>query len=216
MSHKTLFVDESTTLEDIWGAAVYAYRINGDTYISASQQSNDYSKTKRTNATIAKEVLFNKSRIKPCDKKVGMEMREHFQGLLFKQLSGKISEFEHAMLKIAEKNSVDEWKTSKYEFSLLCSMVRSFEKDKVKQRYYDTSVHFGEVGDRMYLEATVIDSVFSHNWHTNYVTAVTSDKNLVLFTHSQKMDANQKIKIRGTVKSHRDGNITQLNRVKII
>jgi hypothetical protein len=73
----------------------------------------------------------------------------------------------------------------------------------------------GRVGDKVSLSIEVIKTIFSHQWHTHYMSGITSDDQVVFFAYKQQLEVGKMIDLHGTVKAYRD-NITQLNRVKVI
>lgn len=213
MLNNDLFENTAITVDDIWGSAVYAYRKNKNNYFSRSSFSRSYNKDATPNVEIGKEALRNTSLLTSNDVSKGKAIREYFQGLIFKQLASTINDFERGMLKIAEKSTLDEWKETKYSYGMLCSMIKTYERNVSQELVSENSTHFGSVGDRLTLKIKINSSVYSANWGTFYITALTSDNNLVLFPFKEELADGTGCTVKGTVKSHRDNNITQLNRV---
>ena len=72
------------------------------------------------------------------------------------------------------------------------------------------------VGTKVECQIEVIKSVYSQNYNTNYIRAVTvKDRKVVMFNYREGMDPGTVLTIKGTVKAHRE-DCTQLNRVKVL
>jgi hypothetical protein len=72
------------------------------------------------------------------------------------------------------------------------------------------------VGTKVLTTVEVIKSVYSQNYNTNYIRAVTiEDRKVVMFNYREGMDPGTVLTIKGTVKAHRE-DCTQLNRVKVL
>jgi hypothetical protein len=64
-------------------------------------------------------------------------------------------------------------------------------------------------------DVEVVSANYSHTYNIFWVTAITADNQAVFFSYKSKLTTGSWIRIRGTVKAHRDGK-TQLNRVKAV
>jgi hypothetical protein len=72
------------------------------------------------------------------------------------------------------------------------------------------------VGAKVEFQVEVIKSVYSQNYNTNYIRAVTVDtRKVVMFNYREGWDVGSILTIRGTVKAHRE-DCTQLNRVRVL
>jgi hypothetical protein len=96
-----------------------------------------------------------------------------------------------------------------------------WQRDRVREAARDqreqlaaTSQLVGNVGDRISGEFQVIQCNWSQKWNSWSVTAQ-QDTNLFFFFLNQELKTGTTVRLTGTVKKHRDGNTTQLNRVRL-
>ena len=213
------------SVDNVWGAAVAAQRINGS-YVKEpvmvydeSTQSNTV--IKRKNRDIMVDILANPAQLTVEDIAQGQECRKYLQNdITFRALKNKLTEFDSAVSKVlAVEDDFDSVK-HKYELAVVAclpqSHARSLERQAVQDRVRQTSGdHVGNPGDKVQLDVEIIKSNYSQQWNTWYATAVTPDNHAVFFAYRQQLGVGAKCTIYGTVKAHRDGS-TQLNRVSII
>ena len=213
------------SVDNVWGAAVAAQRINGS-YVKETQHRLDDTigtiiVDKRRNRDIMVDILANTALLTVEDIAQGQECRKFLQNdITFRALKNKLTEFDGAVSKVlAVEDDFDSVK-HKYELAVVAclpqSHARSLERQAVQDRVRQTSGdHVGNPGDKVQLDVEIIKSNYSLQWNTWYATAVTPDNHAVFFAYRQQLGVGAKCTIYGTVKSHRDGS-TQLNRVSII
>ena len=155
----------------------------------------------------------------------GYEIHQHFKGaMLFKMLSGSINNFEKVAVEVAEVkdfNDPDVRNRLNYLFAVALSLPQSYVNSQQREKIDDEideidSKHFSTPKSRHTLEVRVLRSVYSKNWETYFTTAVHDEKHVMFFATPRGFSYGDIIKIKGTVKMHRDGGQTQLNRVKLI
>jgi hypothetical protein len=213
------------SVDNVWGAAVAAQRINGS-YVKETQHRLDDTigtiiVDKRRNRDIMVDILANPAQLTVEDIAQGQECRKFLQNdITFRALKNKLTEFDGAVSKVlAVEDDFDSVK-HKYELAVVAclpqSHARSLERQAVQDRVRQTSGdHVGNLGDKVQLDVEIIKSNYSLQWNTWYATAVTPDNHAVFFAYRQQLGVGAKCTIYGTVKAHRDGS-TQLNRVSII
>ena len=213
------------SVDNVWGAAVAAQRINGS-YVKETQHRLDDTigtiiVDKRRNRDIMVDILANPAQLTVEDIAQGQECRKFLQNdITFRALKNKLTEFDGAVSKVlAVEDDFDSVK-HKYELAVVAclpqSHARSLERQAVQDRVRQTSGdHVGNPGDKVQLDVEIIKSNYSLQWNTWYATAVTPDNHAVFFAYRQQLGVGAKCTIYGTVKAHRDGS-TQLNRVSII
>ena len=213
------------SVDNVWGAAVAAQRINGS-YVKETQHRLDDTigtiiVDKRRNRDIMVDILANTALLTVEDIAQGQECRKFLQNdITFRALKNKLTEFDGAVSKVlAVEDDFDSVK-HKYELAVVAclpqSHARSLERQAVQDRVRQTSGdHVGNPGDKVQLDVEIIKSNYSLQWNTWYATAVTPDNHAVFFAYRQQLGVGAKCTIYGTVKAHRDGS-TQLNRVSII
>ena len=214
------------SVDNVWGAAVAAQRINGS-YVKETmykvdpEMSSNTVIDKRRNRDIMADILANPAQLTVEDIAQGQECRKFLQNdITFRALKNKLTEFDGSVSKVLAVE--EEFDTVKHKLELAVtaclpqSHARALERQAVQDRVRQTSgEHVGQPGDKVQLAVEIIKSNYSQQWNTWYATAVTPDNRAVFFAYRQQLARGAKCTIHGTVKAHRDGT-TQLNRVSII
>jgi len=213
------------SVDNVWGAAVAAQRINGS-YVKETQHRLDDTigtiiVDKRRNRDIMVDILANPAQLTVEDIAQGQECRKFLQNdITFRALKNKLTEFDGSVSKVLAVE--DDFDTVKHKLELAVvaclpqSHARSLERQAVQERVRQTSgTLIGTPGDKVTLAVEIVKSNYSQQWNTWYATAVTADNSAVFFAYRQELARGAKYTIVGTVKAHRDGS-TQLNRVSII
>jgi len=214
------------SVDNVWGAAVAAQRINGS-YVKETQYKVDPEMSsntvidKRRNRDIMLDILANPAQLTVEDIAQGQECRKFLQNdITFRALKNKLTEFDGAVSKVLAVEDDFDTVKHKYELAVVAclpqSHARSLERQAVQDRVRQTSgVHVGNPGDKVQLDVEIVKSNYSQQWNTWYATGVTADNSAVFFAYRQELVRGATHTIQGTVKAHRDGS-TQLNRVSII
>jgi hypothetical protein len=204
---------------DVFAAASAAYRINGS-YLKQDEvtfyENGNHTVDKIANKTLVHQFLNGNFDIADEDREMGEKVRQHCNGLSFKIITGKtLSEFEQAMLSIADKETTD----SNYDIAVVASLPASYERAQVRIQQ-DTMLRENggtlnnAVGDKVELNIEVVRCNYSNNWDTHFVTA-TVDNAVVFFATRNKFELGSKLRIKGKVKAHKEDR-TQLSHVKFI
>lgn len=209
------------TADQVWTFAATADRINDGQYIKEDQRSSD-------GQCVIREA--NKAMIKrwlregycgedtAADRELGAAARAWHRGqLLMTALKRPLTGFEDTLNRAV---GLDEFalEIHQLEIATIASQIRSYRTGLAhEQRMWGTDTSpVAPVGTKVEFQVEVIKSVYSQNYNTNYIRAVTLDtRKVVMFTYREGMDPDTVITIRGTVKAHRD-DCTQLNRVKVL
>ena len=202
----------------VWGAACTAQRING-AYVKHLEMDENYKPkfpNQKINRDIMKEAIADPSMITDADRVAGEETRTYYKGLTFKILRGKkLSDFDNSAMVIANRDTI----TSMYDVAVIAALPSCFDRgrarDKMDYRVQATNGFIGKVGDKIEVEIEVAKSIFSNNYGIYFITGITPTNESVFFAQKEGLTAGDKVKIKGTVKAHRDTS-TQLNRVKVI
>jgi hypothetical protein len=203
--------------DDVWGAAVQAQRIN-NAYVKLSMISeSDPNLTKLSNRMLVEQMLADPFTITDEDREEGKKVRAYYQAFTFKILQGKrLNEFDNTAMLIANRDVI----TSTYDIAVIASLPSVYERG-VKRQTVDQRISFAKggyvsaIGNKVSLTVEVLRSIYSQKWATTYITAITSDEQVVFFAYKNELEVGKMFDIYGTVKAHRD-NTTQLNRVKVI
>ena len=205
------------TAEQVWGAAVAADRINGG-YLKEPVYSRNLDVVeKEPNKAIVKRWLRENSfgAVTEADYAAGREIRHYFNGLLLKELSGKINDFERQALKIAQKDEFTG--RDMLDFAIISCLPAAMLRDQARKEL-DSSIRSSTqldaaVGDRVQGEVEVIKSFYSKDYNKYRITAKLGDS-FVDFWFGK--DLKGTVGIKGKVKAQRGNNTTQLNFVKTI
>lgn len=198
--------------DDVFSASCAAQRIN-NSYVKYIQPDSEHTETNRQ---IVDRLLIDTSLITDNDREQGRLVRNYYKGLTFKILQGKtLGSFDTTAMQIANRDTVN-----KYDVSVVCSLPgcyeRNMKRDESARRLdFARGGFVGNSGDKVELDIEVVRSVFSHTYGIYFISGLTQQDQPVFFSFKQDITAGTHIKIRGTVKAHRD-NSTQLNRVKVI
>jgi len=213
------------SVDNVWGAAVAAQRMNGS-YVKETTYILDMDKNvsvvdKRRNRDIMLDILANPALLTVEDIAQGQECRKFLQNdITFRALKNKLTEFDGAVSKVLAVADDFDTITHKYELAVVAclpqSYARTLERQAVQDRVRQTSgALIGNPGDKVQLDVEIVKSNYSQQWNTWYATAVTQDNSAVFFAYRQELARGAKHTIQGTVKAHKDGS-TQLNRVSIL
>lgn len=204
---------------DVFAAAAAAYRING-AYIKQDEitfhENGGYTLDKTANKTLVHQFLKGDFDLRDEDREMGDKIRLFCHGLSFKILTGKtLSDFEQAMLKVADMEKTD----SNYYIAIIASLPASYQRSLVRQeqdaRLREASGCIdAEVGAKVELDIDVVRCNYSNEWCVFYVTAIT-EGGLVYFARNDNVEVGSKIRIKGKVKRHKEDR-TQLSHVKIL
>ena len=216
---------EKHSVDNVWGAAVAAQRMNGS-YVKETQYRLDDTigtsiVDKRRNRDIMFDILANPAVLTVEDIAQGQECRKFLQNdITFRALKNKLSEFDGSVSKVLAVAEEFDTAKHKYELAVIAclpqSHARTLAREATQARVRQTTGDLvGHPGDKVKLDVEVIKSNYSQQWNTWYATAVTEDNRAVFFAYRQELGTGAKYTIYGTVKAHRDGS-TQLNRVSIL
>lgn len=209
------------TAEQVWTFASTADRINDGQYLKESQRSSDgQCVIREANKAMIKRWLTEGycGEDTAADRDVGVSARAWLQGqLLMTALKRPLTGFEDTLNRAV---GMDEFalETNQLEIAIVASQIRSYRTGLAhEQKMWGTDTSpVAPVGAKVEFQVEVIKSVYSQNYNTNYIRAVTVDtRKVVMFTYREGMDPDAVITIRGTVKAHRE-DCTQLNRVRVL
>jgi len=213
------------SVDNVWGAAVAAQRMNGSYVKETQHRLDDTTGTiivdKRRNRDIMLDILANPAQLTVEDIAQGQECRKFLQNdITFRALKNKLTEFDGSVSKVLAVT--EEFDSAKHKLELAVvaclpqSHARSLERQAVQERVRQTSgALIGTPGIKVQLAVEIVKSNYSQQWNTWYATGVTADNSAVFFAYRQELARGATHTIVGTVKAHRDGS-TQLNRVSII
>jgi hypothetical protein len=212
------------SVEDVWGAAVAAQRVNGE-YVKEDQYSydtdtNERTLTKKRNRDIMMDFLAVPGTITDEDRATGRECRRFLQNdLTFRALKGQLNEFDSSVSRVAAVDDQFDTVQHRLELAVVACLPQSHQRSMVRQSIQDrvrsaTGGYVGNIGDKVALTAEIVSAKYSQTYGIFWVTAITQNNQALFFSYKSQLNSATKIELVGTVKAHRD-NQTQLNRVKI-
>lgn len=207
------------TAEQIWGAAMAAYRINGG-YVKEAEWDYDVqpAKVKReANKLMIKAWIRAKdlAAVTPEDMLKGQEVRNHFNSYMFLAIAGKLNDFQSQAYKIAQRTEF----TAKdsLELAIASCLPMIYERDRDRKEFMnqlrDSTQLSGAVGSAVAGEIIVLDSRYNVNFNKWKISAKLVDS-FVDFWYNKHIEKGAVMKIKGKIKAQRDNNTTQLNYVK--
>ena len=213
------------SVDNVWGAACAAQRINGS-YVKETQHrfdedTNTTVVVKQRNRDIMTDILANPAVLTVEDIALGQACRKFLeQDITLRGLKGRLTEFDTAISKTVAVSEEFDTVTHKYELAVVASLPashqRSLARQEVDSRVRQTAGGYvGAPDAKIDLDVEVVSANYSQSYGIFWVTAITSDNQAVFFSYRSKLTTGSWIQIKGTVKAHRDGK-TQLNRVKIV
>jgi hypothetical protein len=205
-------------IDRAFALAALADRINKGKYINMD--------SKRDNLKTNKEIMLSAVEggyvITDEDYTRGQQFRDHFNGLLFKKITGNLNGFETSIAEVLGKDKV-----AYHQLGLIAALPVTYSRDVKKETIYESII--GSAGSSQHLSDTkkatemvvkVLDFIELKLYNCFTVTAVTESGNLVGFYMKENpgIVGKEYVTIKARVKSRGQykGNvpITYLNYVK--
>jgi hypothetical protein len=197
-----------------WASICAADRINGGKYIN--QNTFPFPDGAKFNKDLAMSLCENPGALIDEDKEFGEKLAKHFSGLLFKTLSGPITN--GFMATIA--NIIGMENVGKYEIACMSCLVQTYRKDlerevkqEKKQAFIATSMFIGTEASKHELDIEIIDTFYSKNYNI-FINTATDGANIIKFSTAHGatiFPAGEKIRIKGSVKRHDVDRFTGVN-----
>lgn len=204
------------TAEQVFAAAAMAQQQNGE-YIKNVQYNEQGEVKAQPNKVVMRELLTQNTQFSSEAIAQGQQVREHYQKLLFEQMSGELKDFLSNALRIASKESFlsNEW----LDLAIAAALPSCADRDQKRQaaeaereQLTTQSEPVGQVGQRVNFMMQVVQCRWSQKWQMWTINAQAGN-NMFFFFYKSELAGT--VPVCGTVKGHRD-RVTQLNRVKII
>jgi hypothetical protein len=206
------------TADQVWAYAVTADRINGG-YVKMDQWSTDgQCVIKEANKAMVKRWLRENycGEDTEADWETGRRFRQHFNSYTFLALQGKLNDFQHQALKIAQMDKF----TGKnmLEFAIVSCLPDVARRDQA-QREHQQAVFASEPiqgaeGDRISGYLTVDQCRFNANYNKFRIQGRMGES-FVDFWFGRELSVGTNIAIKGKIKRLRGDKTTQLNFVRV-
>jgi hypothetical protein len=209
----------SYTLDDVLVMSCAVQRINGG-YVK--NQSYDYHTEKTTfaNKDLVRNALATANTTPmittlPEDEELANQVKGWMRNLMLQVIGGNESGYIQNLFQFSQLAEVE----NMYQLATLASAPSAFLRNQERRK--EDKMLFGkdnvlpnQIGEKVELEVTPVRCNFSKNWEVFFVTAIVDDST-VFFSQKNAIETGTPIRIKATVKDHKE-NRTQLNRVKII
>jgi hypothetical protein len=194
----------------VWALAVRAHAINRGYYVTAVWNTHSPARfmTHDSNCSMLKTWLIAGDSVTELETAQGRDLRQHFLGLLLKQLSGKISWFERQSLRVAQIEQFTGSDLSQFAVVARLPSVRS-------QDHVGSDQIVGRVGDIMQTQVQVIACEYDAAYGRYRITAQLVDS-MVDFWYNTSMQVGSRVTIKGCIKAVRGDSTTQLNHVQLL
>ena len=222
-SNKSAVNSFKYSVDDVWGAAVAAQRVNGE-YVKEDKininEDGSHETLKKRNRDIMMDFLAVPGTITDEDRATGHECRRFLQNdLTFRALKGQLSAFDASVSRVVAVEEEFDSVQHRLELAVVACLPQSHQRSlarvSIDAPLRKCTTLESNVGDKVSLNIEVVRSNYSQQYGIHWITATTQDERAVFFSSREGYDAGTHLAIKGTVKIHRDGK-TQLNRVKVL
>jgi len=206
------------TADQVWAIAVRVDRQNGGYLKDSTWKEVDghMVKDRDANKAMVKDLL--RANTQPTEEEVeaGRAVRAHFNSYTFLALQGKLNDFQHQALKIAQMDSFTG--RSMLEFAIISCLPDVARRDRARKEFmqalYASEQIQGAEGDRISGYLTVEQC----RWNPNYAKFRVQGRmgeSFVDFWFSRELLVGANLPIKAKIKRQRDDKSTQLNYVKV-
>jgi hypothetical protein len=208
-----------------WSAIAGADRINEGKYVNISGTYLQPPGPK-LNKDLALDFCISPFELTAEDKALGETLASHFSGLLFKTLTGPISNsFMSTIANIVTMDTV-----GKYELACMACLVNVYRKDLMREQHKAkmdalsaNSEYLGQEGTKQEVTAEIVETFYSRTYESLIVTAMAGTNVVKFFTSKDKelFPINGLVTLKGTVKrnsinNHNGAKESWLTRVKVV
>ena len=204
------------TADQVWGIAVRVDRDNGGyVKLPVYHETLDVVKT-QPNKVIVKELLRNNAQPTEDEIAEGQRVRAHFNSYTFLALKGKLNDFQHQALKIAQMDKFTA--RNMLEFAIISCLPDVARRDSARKEFmqalYASEQIKGTEGDKISGYLTVEQC----RWNPNYAKFRVQGRmgeSFVDFWFGRELLVGANLPIKAKIKRQRDDKSTQLNFVKV-
>lgn len=206
--------------DHVFAAAVAAQEQNGEYVKNPAYDPETGKLVRQTNKELMRNMLLNNQQFTEEQKEQGIAVRQHYQGLLFEELSGELRGFLSTALKVATRESF--CNRDLLDLAVAAALPGCYQRDLARKaaeaerkELSKNSAPYGAPGQRVKGEFEIVQCNWSQKWNCWTVNAVMGG-NLFFFFFKTQLTQGSKVNLAATVKNYRDSNVTQLNRVKVV
>lgn len=204
------------TADQVWGIAVRVDRLNGGyVKLPVYHDTLDVVKT-QPNKVVVKELIRNNLQPTEAEIAEGQRVRAHFNSYTFLALQGKLNNFQHQALKIAQMDGFTG--RNMLEFAIISCLPDVERRDAARQSFmqelYASTPIQGNEGDRISGYITVEKCQFNANYNKFRVQGRMGEA-FVDFWFGHELSVGANLPIKGKIKRCRGDKTTQLNFVRV-
>ena len=204
------------TADQVWGLAVRVDRLNGGyVKLPVYAETLDVVKTE-PNKVIVKEQLRNNAQPTEDEITEGQRVRAHFNSYTFLALKGKLNDFQHQALKIAQMDKFTA--RNMLEFSIISCLPDVERRDAARKEFmqalYASEQIKGTEGDKISGYFTVEQCRWNPNYNKFRVQGRMGES-FVDFWFGKELLVGANLPIKAKIKRQRADKSTQLNFVKV-
>jgi sulfur relay (sulfurtransferase) DsrC/TusE family protein len=206
---------DTKTACEVFAVAIAADRIN-EGYVKHPQYDSEGKLSKIENKKMVYNHLFRDEQIIVTeeDYKCANLIREHFNGYLMLQLSGKINDFQRAVLKTVQIENFAS--TNRLEVSIVASLPKVYRSDLERQDLKEKTYQSSHIVEDVFQGNIKVESCRYSQYYDKFRISATVDSKVIDFWYKDILDTGKIYQIKGKVKNRRDDRTTQLNYVKIL
>ena len=204
------------TADQVWAIAVRVDRENGGyVKLPVYAETMDVVKTE-PNKVIVKEMIRNNYQPTEDEIEAGRAVRAHFNSYTFLALQGKLNDFQHQALKIAQMDRFTG--RNMLEFAIVSCLPDVARRDRARQELmqelYASQPIQGAEGDKISGYLTVEQCRFNANYNKFRVQGRMGES-FVDFWFSRELLVGANLPIKVKIKRLRGDKTTQVNFVKV-
>jgi hypothetical protein len=204
------------TADQVWAIAVRVDRINGGyVKLPVYAETLDVVKTE-PNKVIVKDLIRNGYQPTEEEIEAGRSVRSHFNSYTFLALAGKLNDFQHQALGIAQ---LDEFHHRQMlEFAIVSCLPDVARRDRARKEFmaelYASEQIKGTEGDKISGYLTVEKCQFNANY-AKFRVQGRMGESFVDFWFGRELLVGANLPIKAKIKRLRDDKSTQLNFVRV-
>ncbi len=204
------------TADQVWAIAVRVDRVNGGyVKLPVYHETLDVVKTE-PNKVIVKDLIRNGYQPTEEEIEAGRAVRSHFNSYTFLALAGKLNDFQHQALGIAQ---LDEFHHRQMlEFAIVSCLPDVARRDRARKEFmaelYASEQIKGTEGDKISGYLTVEKCQFNHNY-AKFRVQGRMGESFVDFWFGRELLVGANLPIKAKIKRLRDDKSTQLNFVRV-
>ena len=202
--------------DQVWAIAVRVDRINGGyVKLPVYHETLDVVKTE-PNKVMVKDLIRNNYQPTESEIEEGRAVRSHFNSYTFLALAGKLNDFQHQALGIAQ---LDEFHNKQMlEFSIISCLPDVARRDRARKEFmqalYASEPLQGAEGDKISGYMTVESCRFSPNYNKFRIQGRMGES-FVDFWFGRELLVGANLPVKGKIKRLRGDKTTQLNFVRV-